>query len=465
MTAPKEAKPQKTANTEALVGQFDPFKLERSFEDVSQIFKPNKVAKASNKNVLIAVDTNVLLLPYTLRKDGLSTLRQFYQDLRKANRLFLPARVAREFITNRDKKLAELLKALGDVKSRINIGEKKLSPILDGVDGSEEMATVSQALNAAKKQYTAALEKVEARVQSWSGDDPVTSIYDTVFDGANIISPTDTNADMLVEWQMRLINKVPPGYKDGSKEDTGIGDFLVWKSLLALGASQKKDLIFVTGEEKADWFVRLNSQGVYPRPELVAEYKKHSGGKNIRLVEFHEVLSEMEVSRDFVSLIESAEIAANNVIRGTLFDVGKGFLPKLQARSALGETDVVNFRMRNGGQNIAFVAGDARFEFSVSEQGKDCLWAYPNGKDQLSVIPAISAGQLIDSRLVFGVQSAVSVSKGQILWVKNALGYVLIATLLETNDPQPNEMFEAKFAFTILPPGDPILIPQHSAFL
>lgn len=196
MTAPKEAKPQKTANTEGLVAGFDPFKLESSFEDVSQIFKPNKVTKASNKDVLIAVDTNVLLLPYTLRKDGLSTLQKFYQDLRSANRLFLPARVAREFITNRDKKLAELLKALGDVKSRMNIGEKKLSPILDGVDGSEEMATVSQALNAAKKQYTAALEKVEARVQSWSGDDPVTSIYDTVFDGENIISPTDTNADM-----------------------------------------------------------------------------------------------------------------------------------------------------------------------------------------------------------------------------------------------------------------------------
>ncbi|EGL63595.1 hypothetical protein AGRO_3664 [Agrobacterium sp. ATCC 31749] len=466
MTAPKEAKPQKTANTEGLVAGFDPFKLESSFEDVSQIFKPNKVTKASNKDVLIAVDTNVLLLPYTLRKDGLSTLQKFYQDLRSANRLFLPARVAREFITNRDKKLAELLKALGDVKSRMNIGEKKLSPILDGVDGSEEMATVSQALNAAKKQYTAALEKVEARVQSWSGDDPVTSIYDTVFDGENIISPTDTNADMLVEWQKRLINKVPPGYKDGSKEDTGIGDFLVWKSLLALGASQKRDLIFVTGEEKADWFVRHNSRGVYPRPELVAEYKKHSGGKNIRLVEFHEVLSEMEVSQDFVSLIESAEIAANNVIRASVsFDVGKGLLLFREAKSSLGSTALANFRMRNGGQNITFTAGDARFEFSVSEQGKDSLWAYPNGKDQLNVIPAISAGQIIDSKLVLGAQSAFSVNKGDMIWARNALGCTLIATLLATNDPQPDEMFEVKFVFTILPPGNPILIPQHSAFL
>ncbi|WMW56484.1 PIN domain-containing protein [Agrobacterium pusense] len=464
MTAPKEAKPQKAASTDNLIAGFDPFKLENSFEDVSQIFKPNKVAKASNKDVLISVDTNVLLLPYTLRKDGLSTLQKFYQDLRSANRLFLPARVAREFITNRDKKLAELLKTLGEVKSRINIGEKKLSPILDGVDGSEEMATASQTLKDAKKRYTTAIEKVEAQVQSWSGDDPITSIYDSVFDAANIISPTDTNADMLVEWQKRLTNKVPPGYKDGSKEDTGIGDFLVWKSLLALGASQKKDLIFVTGEEKADWFVRLNGQGVYPRPELVAEYKKHSGGKNIRLVEFHEVLSEMEVPQDFVNLIESAETAANNVIRSSLFDVGTGFTPKLQARAALGETDVASFRMRYGGQNIAFVAADTRFEFSVSEKGKDSLWAYPNGKDQLTVLPVISAGQYLDSRAILGAQSAVSVSKGQMIWMKDALGFMLIATLLETNAPMPNEMFEVKFVFTILPPGDTFILPQHTPF-
>lgn len=460
MTTPREAKPQKTVNTESVDGQFDPFRLERCFEDASKIFKPNKVALASNQDVLIAVDTNVLLLPYTIRKDGLPTLQQFYQDVRSANRLFLPARVAREFISNRDTKLAELLKMLGDVKSRINIGEKKLSPILDGVEGSDEMATASQALTEAKKQYTAALEKVEARVQSWSGDDPVTSIYNTVFDAANIIVPTDTNADILVEWQKRLIDRVPPGYKDGNKEDTGIGDFLIWKSLLALGASYKKDLIFVTGEEKADWFVRFNNRAAYPRPELVAEYRKYSGGKNIRLVEFHEVLREMEVSQDVVREVESAEIAANNIIRASLpFDEWQNYPFNLQARAPLGSIALADFRMRYGGQNIIFTAGDARFEFSVSEQGKDSLWAYANGIDQLNNIPRGSIGQRIDTTSMIGANNAFSVSKGEMLWVRNVSGYTLIARLIETNYPEPNHPFEVKFVFSIFEPGDTVVVP------
>ena len=290
----------------------NPFKLEGIFEDVTQIFKPNRVQKASSSDVIIAVDTNVLLLPYTIRKDGLPKLQKFYQDLRADGRLYLPARVAREFIVHRDKKLAELLKMITDVRSRINIGETKLSPILEGVEGSEAMASASMALAEAKTQYTRSLAAVEEVVQSWSGDDPVTTIYDAVFDATNIISPSQTNDELLAEWKVRLKEQIPPGYKDGSKDDTGIGDFLVWKALLSLGAKQKRDLIFVTGEEKADWFVRVNRTGAYPRPELVAEYRKHSGGKSLRLVEFHDVLREMDVSQEIVSEVEKAEITANS---------------------------------------------------------------------------------------------------------------------------------------------------------
>lgn len=88
----------------------NPFRLEGIFEDAAQIFKPNRVRRASSSDVIIAVDTNVLLLPYTIRKDGLPELQAFYEQIRAENRLYLPARAAREFIVHRDRKLAELIK-------------------------------------------------------------------------------------------------------------------------------------------------------------------------------------------------------------------------------------------------------------------------------------------------------------------------------------------------------------------
>ena len=117
------------------------------------------------------------------------------------------------------------------------------------------------------------------------------------------------------DWELRSIEKRPPGYKDASKDDGGIGDFLIWKTLLALG-SKGKDIVFVTNEAKADWFVRSGREPLYARPELVAEYRSHSSGKSLRLCSLHELLAEMDVDAEVVSEVQKIEAAnsANQII-------------------------------------------------------------------------------------------------------------------------------------------------------
>lgn len=457
MTASKEGKPSKLAGPEASPDGSDPFKLEGIFEDVTQIFKPNRVTKASNPDAIIAVDTNVLLLPYTIRKDGLPKLQEFYQNLRAANRLYLPARVAREFIVHRDKKLAELLKMITDVRSRINIGETKLSPILEGVEGSEAMASASNALAAAKTHYTKALAVVEEKIQSWSGDDPVTTVYGVVFDHNNIVSPTQINEELLTEWQFRLKNQIPPGYKDGSKSDAGIGDFLVWKALLALGAAQKKDLIFVTGEEKADWFVRVNGAGAYPRPELVAEYRKHSGGKGLRLVEFHDVLREMDVAQEVVLEVENAEATANNIIRAVALSELNWLTTT--ASTPLNTPSTATLRMHYGGEDLVFESDGVKFRFSVSESGWDAIYVYPNASDDLFAIPLGSIGEPVQLESLSVAKQAQLVRKGQMACFRSPSGFRLILRLLSANLPERNKVFHVSFAFAIFAPTHPVIVP------
>src|SRR5688572_15575956 len=104
--------------------------LEDLFPDLSQIFFPYTVENASSSNVIVAIDTNALLLPYNIRKDDLSALAQVYKRLADDGRLFIPSRVAREFIRLREYKLAELLRGLTDKCSRISAADGKLSPLL-----------------------------------------------------------------------------------------------------------------------------------------------------------------------------------------------------------------------------------------------------------------------------------------------------------------------------------------------
>jgi hypothetical protein len=107
---------------------------------------------------------------------------------------------------------------------------------------------------------------------------------------------------------------LPPGYKDQAKDDTGIGDYLVWMAILSLGEKHKKDLAFVTGEQKADWFVRSGKSGIYPRPELLAEYRAHSNGRSLRLLTLYELLSEMNAPATVVEDVKQIEESANTAI-------------------------------------------------------------------------------------------------------------------------------------------------------
>ncbi|WP_310531120.1 PIN domain-containing protein [Novosphingobium sp.] len=435
------------------------FQLEKSFPDVSTIFESSKVSDVSSSDVLIAVDTNILLLPYTIRKDSLAQIEKFFKDAKSHGRLFLPARVAREFIVNRDRKLAELLQKLSDTKSKINIGENKFSPILDDVAGSDELTAASADLSDAKKKYTKAIEKVIDSVRNWSGNDPVTKIYQSVFTEDTIASPDEDNEALAIEWEIRRLAKIPPGYKDASKDDTGVGDFLVWKSLLKLGNDHNKDIVFITGDEKADWFVRAQGQALYPRPELIAEYRKISGGKNIRIAELHEVLREMEVAQDVVSDVEEAENFQRRNAPENPVSTKRESLNAV-AISDLSSASLANFRLTYGGEHVTFASGEAAFTIQISECGPNAVWIYPNRFLKIGQFPDEILSRTHNDQFGFTVSlSNFSLKFNQLFFAKNDDGFLLLARLISNNIPKHGEIFECDFVYSIVPPGARIILP------
>jgi len=457
LNSAKNSAPEQAAQNQPKNSPTPPFHLESLYEDVPIIFQPSRVAEANSTDVLIAIDTNVLLLPYTLKKDRLPSLQKFYETIKGDDRLFLPARVAREFITHRDRKLAELLKTIADNRSRINTGDTGLPSVLEGISGSEDLAKASSAMAVAKSEYMKALARIEDQVKSWSGDDPVTSIYAKVFDSTNIVSPSDNEESILLDWDRRASSKIPPGYKDRGKADGGIGDFLIWLSLLELGKTHQKDLIFITGDEKADWAVRVNGGGAYPRPELVAEYRKHSGGKNIRLAELHEILEEMEASDSFVRDVETAEAVANNEIRAV--KSSQLTIPSAVYSISVPFSSVAEFDLPYGGSEIEFEASGTSFKFQVSEAGVNSVWIYPNPAHVLFKISTGTIGEKIDLTDVEPMSSPVNLVRGQLVVARNLNGHSLVARLVRSNQPQFNDRFKVDFVFNIFRDGIPLLVP------
>ncbi|MBU1316221.1 MAG: DUF4935 domain-containing protein [Alphaproteobacteria bacterium] len=298
----------------------DHFLLERVYKEAHQVFQPTADLNPKADTVVVALDTNALLLPYHLGRGDLSALAEVYAQFASEARLFLPERVAREFIKNRDRKLAEMAQVIDDRASKMSNLDAKVVPLLlEGFPEREALAATGEGLGSALTEYLANLRKLSSHIKSWRGNDPVTNLYAGLFNEEQMIAPSESPDKILEELEYGLRNKVPPGYKDSSKDDQGIGDVIIWMSLLHLGRTKKKDLIFVTGEEKADWFVRSGKNPVYPRPELVHAYRDASGGRSLRLSSLHELLREMSAPGDLVSQVEVAEDSANSAIQAASF--------------------------------------------------------------------------------------------------------------------------------------------------
>jgi transposase-like protein/rRNA-processing protein FCF1 len=238
----------------------------------------------------VVLDTNVLLLPYTTGSDSLKEIAAVYQRLHKAKRLFVPAQVSREFAKNRATKLTEMYKTLVDKRSKIVKPETTSYPLIADLEQYRILLTREESLSKEVIAYRKAVDNVLDEIRKWGWNDPVAEVYRTVFDKNVIIECKRSNEDILANLQDRMDNKIPPGYKDAGKDDNGIGDVLIWLTILEIGEQRKKPLLFVSLDEKADWQHRVDNRGFLPRFELVDEYRRASSGQPFYIAPFSTLL-------------------------------------------------------------------------------------------------------------------------------------------------------------------------------
>src|SRR5271170_3768500 len=111
-----EQGPATKASSSEPRAKFDPHVLEDMYPEASKLFAPHQCPDTTDASVVVALDTNVLLLPYGMTQStSLEELKKAYERL--AGRLFVPARVAREFVSRRDAALGNLIKNLNRRKA------------------------------------------------------------------------------------------------------------------------------------------------------------------------------------------------------------------------------------------------------------------------------------------------------------------------------------------------------------
>jgi hypothetical protein len=120
-----------------------------------------------------------------------------------------------------------------------------------------------------------------------------------------VVSHDTSDEDIKADLERRTLHSIPPGYKDKAKPDGGVGDLIIWQTIIKLGKDKNKSVVFVCSEEKADWVVSTQNEVLAPRFELVSEFYRKVG-KHFGLVGFPRFLELMHASSDTVGRAKRA---------------------------------------------------------------------------------------------------------------------------------------------------------------
>lgn len=252
------------------------------------------------RDATFIVDTNVLLNLYKFPQQARDDLFTVLEKL--TGRLWIPFHVALEYQRNRvgvileenekfDSTVKQLEKAESELEqavARLELGKRGL-----GIDPSP----LTRALKDAISKIRESVDKARKNQLSVNHDDAVRDRLEKIL-GSNIGAPPKNQAELdksLDDAATRYEKRIPPGFLDYGKSKNpneakyihdGIeytaeyGDLIIWRQIIQHANNQEiKNLVFVTGDRKEDWWARKHGQTLGPLPELTQEIFRLSSVK------------------------------------------------------------------------------------------------------------------------------------------------------------------------------------------
>lgn len=260
---------------------------------------------------LVVLDANVLLLPFTTNIRNVKAIKELYTRLSKSNQLFLPAQAVREYLDNRAIKIADINEAL-QKKSNQNFNYVGIHPLLEGLAEYKEVIELEESLKSLIKNYQAKIRDTLSAVQAWGWNDPVSKMYHEVLADRILDDGALDFGNIEKDLKRRNDLNIPPGYKDRNKDQNQAGDLVIWHEILNLAKNKCKHLIFVSVDEKTDWWHQSGKTPLYPRFELVDEFREATKGKSFHIVSLSTLLEIFDIDSEVVKSVKITEEAVKS---------------------------------------------------------------------------------------------------------------------------------------------------------
>ena len=227
---------------------------------------------------LFVFDANILLNLYRYSD---TTRSEFLRILDKIkSRVWLPHRAAEEYFNNRlsvidqqEKSYDDTTKSIASLKS--DLENARQHPFVT----SATMGKVTRVFDELCEELKRNKSVHTARISNDEIKDAIASIFEN---RVGFPFEKEKLRELISEGEERYKQKIPPGFKDGSKSgDSEVfvekcrkyGDLIVWSQVIDKAIESGKGVVLVTDDKKEDWWERFKGKTIGPRPELVKEFK------------------------------------------------------------------------------------------------------------------------------------------------------------------------------------------------
>lgn len=227
---------------------------------------------------LFVFDANILLNFYRYSD---TTRREFLQILEKIKaRVWLPHRAAEEYLNNRLSVIDQQERSYDDTM-------KSISALKSDLDNARQHPFVNQEImtqvDSVFKSLCEELSKNKGIHTKRISSDEIKESISLLFENS-VGQPYDKERleQLIIDGEERYKQKIPPGFKDGSKSgDSDVfsekcrkyGDLIVWNQVIDKSIETGQGIVLVIDDKKEDWWEKFKGKTVGPRPELVKEFK------------------------------------------------------------------------------------------------------------------------------------------------------------------------------------------------
>lgn len=227
---------------------------------------------------LIVLDTNALL---NLFRYSENAREDFFKALKlKEESLWIPHQVGLEFHRRRIDVIDAQANAFDEIEGSLTKAKNAVENALSGykrhpsLDTTLMVESLTKSIDDLNNQLSSARETHKSDFVEGKTNEETLDTITTLYRGR--VGPAFTQERLkaiYMDGASRYENAIPPGYKDKDKaEPARYGDLVLWEQILEHAGGVKKPAIFITDDQKEDWWYIVNSKRYGPRPELVDEY-------------------------------------------------------------------------------------------------------------------------------------------------------------------------------------------------